>query len=45
MSTQKNQKKGSSRKCGRNKRATDVSTSKYVRGSISFEQYRKEKGF
>lgn len=43
MPKQKTQKKGC-RKAGRNKRAKDNSTSAFVRGNISFEQYAKEKG-
>ncbi len=43
MSKQKNQKKGC-RKAGRNKRPKDNSTSAFVRGKISFDQYAKDKG-
>jgi len=43
MAKQQNQKKGSSRKVGRNKRAKCQATSSYVRGLITFEQYVKAK--
>jgi hypothetical protein len=43
MAKQTNQKKGSSRKVGRNKRPVDQPTSSYVRGLITFEQYAKSK--
>lgn len=44
MAVQQNQKKGSSRKVGRNKRKKlrkDSKLSAYVRGKITFEQYLK----
>jgi len=40
----KQKTKRGSRKIGRNKRIADSATSRFVRGSISFEQYAKEKG-
>jgi hypothetical protein len=44
MPKQKERGKGTG-KYGRNKRAVDQATSAYVRGKITFEQYRKLKGF
>lgn len=41
MATQKKQGKGS-RKHGRNKRPVNQAMSAYVRGKISFENYRKQ---
>jgi hypothetical protein len=38
------QKKGSSKKHGRNKKGVDQATSNYVRGKITFDQYKKQKG-
>jgi hypothetical protein len=43
MAKQANQKKGSSRKVGRSKRAKDQATSSFVRGKITFDQYAKIK--
>jgi hypothetical protein len=36
--------KGGARKIGRGKRSVDQATSLYVRGKISYEQYKKLKG-
>jgi len=44
MSQQKKQSKGGKKKIGRSKRPVDQAMSAYVRGKISFEQYRKRKG-
>ena len=45
MARQKTQKKkGGDKKHGRNRLGVDAATSKYVRGKITFEQYRKMKG-
>lgn len=42
MAVQQNTKKGSSQKVGRGKRkGADTKLSAYVRGKITFEQYRK----
>jgi hypothetical protein len=43
MAQQNNQKKGSSRKVGRNKRSKDLILSQFVRGKISGESYFKQK--
>jgi len=43
MSKSQTQKKsGGDKKHGRNKRPVDVATSRYVRGLITFEQYKKQ---
>jgi hypothetical protein len=44
MKKTSNRKGGGARKIGRNKKAPDSATSKFVRGKITFEQYQKEKG-
>lgn len=45
MSEKKTQKKkGGAKKYGRNKRGVDQATSLYVRGKITFEQYKRMKG-
>lgn len=44
MATKQNQKKGGSRKHGRNKRPVNSAMSAYVRDKISFETYQKTKG-
>ena len=45
MSKHKTQKKkGGEKKYGRNKKGVDLATSLYVRGKITFEQYKKMRG-
>ena len=48
MATQQNQKQGSSRKCGRNKRKKlrkGSAMSQYVRGKITFAQHASQTAF
>jgi len=40
----KTQKKGGSKKHGRNKKGVDQAESLYSKGKITFEQYKKVKG-
>lgn len=41
MSKQKTQNKKGNKKAGRNKRVPNVAMSAYVRGKITFEQYKR----